>query len=73
VLKRGTEIYDLIVAKSAELGGVYSGEHGTGKRKRKDFLKCHGEKGAADVLAAKLAVDPELLLNRNNVIQTKSG
>jgi len=67
-LERGTELYDEIIAKAAELGGVYSGEHGTGKRKRKDFLRCHGEKGVEAVRRAKQSVDPAFLLNRGNVI-----
>jgi D-lactate dehydrogenase (cytochrome) len=65
----GVEAYDAIVAKSAELGGVYSGEHGTGKRKRKDFLRCHGERGVEDVKRSKSAVDPLFLMNHGIVIQ----
>ena len=52
---------------SAKLGGVYSAEHGTGKRKRNDFRKCYGEKAVEMVRNSKLAVDPYLLLNRGNV------
>ena len=55
--------YDDIVARSADLGGVYSGEHGTGKRKRKDFLRCHGAEAVAQIRRCKTAVDPEWLLN----------
>jgi D-lactate dehydrogenase (cytochrome) len=62
--------YDAIVAKSAELGGVYSGEHGTGKRKRRDFLRCYGPEAAAQVRASKAAVDPGMLLNRGNVFES---
>jgi len=61
-------VYDLIVERSAALGGVYSGEHGTGKRKRGDFLKCYGEDAAKQVLSTKRAMDPGLILNRGNVI-----
>jgi len=68
-IERATGVYDEIVAKSAELGGVYSGEHGTGKRKRKDFLRCYGDEAAQRVLACKRAVDPRLLLNRGNVVE----
>ncbi len=42
-LEQATELYDQIIAKSAALGGVYSGEHGTGKRKRKDFIRCFNQ------------------------------
>jgi D-lactate dehydrogenase (cytochrome) len=61
-------VYDRIVEKSAELGGVYSGEHGTGKRKRGDFLKCHGKKAAEQILLTKSALDPNLILNPGNVV-----
>ncbi|NQT93193.1 MAG: FAD-binding oxidoreductase [Lentisphaerae bacterium] len=68
-LDTGVDVYDAIVAKSAEMGGVYSGEHGTGKRKRRDFLRCYGPGAADEVRACKAAVDPEFLLNRGNVIE----
>ena len=69
-IQRAIEIYDEIVAKSADLGGVYSGEHGTGKRKRKDFLRCYGQPAVEQVRQCKAAVDPEFLLNRDNVISS---
>ena len=31
------EVYDYLIDLSTQLGGVYSAEHGTGKRKRNDF------------------------------------
>ena len=67
-LEAATGIYESIVAKSAELGGVYSGEHGTGKRKREDFAECNGERGINDIRRTKAALDPEFLLNRGNVV-----
>jgi D-lactate dehydrogenase (cytochrome) len=67
-LCRGVDVYDKIIDKSSTLGGVYSGEHGTGKRKRGDFLKCYSAQAAEQVLATKLVFDPLLLLNRGNVI-----
>ncbi|MDD5484134.1 MAG: FAD-binding oxidoreductase [Kiritimatiellae bacterium] len=68
-LARATAVYDLIIAESARLGGVYSGEHGTGKRKRRDFLRCYGLDAVAQVRKCKAAVDPQFLLNRGNVIE----
>jgi D-lactate dehydrogenase (cytochrome) len=68
-LALGVELYDQIIARAAELGGVYSGEHGTGKRKRKDFLRCYGPAAAAQVLSCKRAIDPHLLLNRSIVVE----
>ncbi len=68
-LVRATEVYDLIIAESARLGGVYSGEHGTGKRKRRDFLRCYGPDAVRQLGRCKAALDPEFLLNRGNVIE----
>ncbi|MBI2441714.1 MAG: FAD-binding oxidoreductase [Lentisphaerae bacterium] len=68
-LERGRELYDLLVDRSAALGGVYSGEHGTGKSKRRDFLRCYGPEAAGDVRRCKAALDPKFLLNRGNVIE----
>jgi D-lactate dehydrogenase (cytochrome) len=67
-LEQATRVYEGIVADSAALGGVYSGEHGTGKRKRADFVACHGPLGVAEVRRTKAALDPEFLLNRGNVV-----
>ena len=67
-LENATRVYERIVAKSAELGGVYSGEHGTGKRKRTDFLACNGPRGVDEIRATKASLDPEFLLNRGNVV-----
>ncbi len=66
-LSRATELYDLIVIRATELGGVYSGEHGTGKRKRKDFLKLYGQSAIEELKRCKAAVDPDFLINRGNV------
>ena len=68
-LSRATEVYDLIIAESARLGGVYSGEHGTGKRKRRDFLRCYGPEAADQLKRCKAALDPGFLLNRGNVVE----
>ena len=53
---------------SAQLGGVYSAEHGTGKRKRNDFEKCYGKDAIEMVRQSKLSLDPYLLLNKGNII-----
>ncbi len=68
-IESAVDAYDRIVEKSAALGGVYSGEHGTGKRKRKDFLCCYGRAAADQVRRARLAIDPNLRFNRGNVIE----
>ncbi len=72
-IEAGLAVYDDIVAHSADLGGVYSGEHGTGKRKRKDFLRCYGPQAAEMIRRCKQAVDPGFLLNRGNVIVMQEG
>jgi len=61
-------LYDRMVQLSADLGGVYSGEHGTGKSKRRDFLRCYGADAVEQVRRCKAAVDKHLLLNRGNVL-----
>ena len=61
------EVYDYMIDLSAELGGVYSAEHGTGKRKRNDFKKCYGKDAIEMVKQSKLSLDPHLLLNKGNV------
>jgi len=67
-LGKALDVYDRIVEKSAALGGVYSGEHGTGKRKKKDFLKCYGSPAADQVRDTKRVLDPLFLLNRGDVV-----
>tara|TARA_B100001029_G_scaffold174830_1_gene175410 strand:+ start:1752 stop:3365 length:1614 start_codon:yes stop_codon:yes gene_type:complete len=61
-------VYDKIIDLTHELGGVYSAEHGTGKRKRSDFLKCYGSEGVESLTVTKKSFDPDFLLNRGNVI-----
>ena len=61
------QVYDYMVDLSSQLGGVYSAEHGTGKRKRNDFKKCYGAEAIEMVKQSKLAVDSDLLLNRGNI------
>ena len=67
------QVYDYMIDLSAKLGGVYSAEHGTGKRKRPDFIKCFGEGAADQVRNAKAAIDPGFLLNRGNVVEYKTS
>ena len=57
-----------MVDLSSQLGGVYSAEHGTGKRKRNDFKKCYGEEAIEMVRQSKLSLDPYLLLNKGNIV-----
>ena len=67
---KALDVYQNIVKKSANLGGVYSAEHGTGKRKRNDFIECFGDIGVKQLWKSKSAVDPHFLLNKGNVIES---
>ena len=62
------DVYNEIIKISSNLGGVYSAEHGTGKRKKADFLSCYGTSAAKELKAAKLCLDPYMILNRGNII-----
>ena len=64
-------LYDQIVEESARLGGVYSAEHGTGKRKCSDFLKCYGEGAAEQIKKSKMVFDPNFILNHGNIISLR--
>ncbi len=66
-LQKATEIYDLFITRTVALGGVYSGEHGTGKRKRKDFLVLYNRAAIDQLMACKAAVDPDFIINQGNV------
>ena len=66
--KEAIRVYDEIVDISASLNGVYSAEHGTGKRKRVDFIKCYGDDAVEQIKKTKLFFDPHMLLNKGNII-----
>ena len=66
--KESLEIYDYLIDLSSKLGGVYSAEHGTGKRKRNDFKKCYGIEAVEMVKKLKNTIDPNNYLNRGNLI-----
>ena len=55
---KSIEIYNRMIDLSTELGGVYSAEHGTGKRKQYDFEKCYGREAVEMVKRLKLSFDP---------------
>ena len=63
------EVYDYLIDLSSELGGVYSAEHGTGKRKRNDFKKCYGSEAVKMISKLKSALDPYHYLNNGNIIE----
>jgi len=65
---KSIEVYNDMIDLSAQLGGVYSAEHGTGKRKRYDFEKCYGKEAINMIKKTKSCFDSNFLLNRGNVI-----
>ncbi len=65
---RAKKIYDQIVDLSLILDGVYSAEHGTGRRKKNDFIKCYGDDGVSQIYNLKKSLDPHELLNSGNII-----
>ena len=62
------DCYHRIIQLSSKLGGVYSAEHGTGKRKKQDFIECYGTVAVDQVKKCKEAFDPHFLLNSGNVV-----
>ena len=62
-------IYTQIIKKSSMLGGVYSAEHGTGKRKRNDFIDCYGLEAVNQIKLCKESFDSLMLLNKGNIIK----
>ena len=66
--QKAISIYNKIIDISSNLNGVYSAEHGTGKRKKMDFVKCYGSDAVEQLRKTKLSFDPYLLVNKGNVI-----
>ena len=66
--KEALKAYDYLIDLSTKLGGVYSAEHGTGKRKRNDFKKCYGRGAVEMVRRLKFKLDPNFYLNQGNLI-----
>ena len=67
-IKTIDSIYRKIIKKSSDLDGVYSAEHGTGKRKTIDLIECYGEQAADQIKECKLGFDPNLILNKGNIV-----
>ncbi len=65
-------VYNKIIDTSSQLNGVYSAEHGTGRRKKIDFIKCYGYDAVDQIKYSKACVDPNMQVNRANIIDYKS-
>ena len=68
---RAIEIGAEVLVKATKVDGVYSAEHGTGKRKTIDFFECYGQEAIDQVQKCKLAFDPNNILNTGNIITIK--
>ena len=66
--KEAIEIYNYMIDLCTNMEGIYSAEHGTGKRKRIDFEKCYGKKAVKMLKKTKKGFDPKNLLNIGNII-----
>lgn len=67
----GNEILKSIMKKIIELGGTIAAEHGLGKKsfnKKPALCLQYGEDGLEDIMKIKMAFDPKLLLNPENLI-----
>jgi len=68
-LRKGFDIYKKLAAKAVELKGTVSAEHGIGKIKRNYLIEMYGEKGISEMAGVKSFLDPQWLLNRNNMLE----
>jgi D-lactate dehydrogenase (cytochrome) len=66
-LQKGLALYQQFAAKAVEFGGTVSGEHGIGKMKIKFLELMYSPDQIREMLAVKLAFDPENLLNPGNI------
>jgi D-lactate dehydrogenase (cytochrome) len=66
---RSDALYGEFVDKCLALGGTVSAEHGIGKRKVGYLRKMVGSEGIAQMLATKLALDPQGLLGRGTLFE----
>ena len=60
--------YQDFVAKTIELGGTLSAEHGIGKLKTEYLAKMFGDEGIREMARIKKTLDPCLILNVGNLI-----
>lgn len=68
-VSKAKEAYGLIAQRAFEYGGSPSAEHGIGKLKRDYIGMVYGEEGIAGIRNVKKAFDPNMILNRGNMIE----
>ena len=66
-LERSRAIALDFVRKSIKLGGTVSAEHGVGKTRREYLKLLYGEAHMTEMFAIKKALDPGLILGRDNI------
>ena len=66
---KAKEAYAILAAKSVELGGSPSAEHGIGKLKRDYIRMMYGDQGIEDIRRLKSYFDPNMILNRGDMIE----
>jgi D-lactate dehydrogenase (cytochrome) len=69
---QGMDNYMTFARRAVELGGTVAAEHGIGKLKRAFLEVMYGDDGIKEMQAVKKALDPEWLLNRDNMIPVPS-
>ena len=70
-LKLSRELYGKICEFSVKLGGTISAEHGIGKFKREYLLAMFGENNILQMAKLKKTIDPNMILNINNIFEEK--
>ena len=68
---RSRHIYGRFIAQAIMLGGCVSAEHGIGKLKRKYLNAMMGERYLNEMIEIKRALDPNFILGRGNVFDSK--
>ena len=68
-LRKAREAYAILAQKAVDLGGSPSAEHGIGKLKRDYIRMMYGEKGIEEIRSLKRYFDPNMILNRGDMIE----
>lgn len=68
-LRKAKEAYAVLARRAFELGGSPSAEHGIGKLKRDYIMMMYGAEGTEGIRRMKMAFDPNMILNRGNIIE----
>lgn len=68
-LERARSAYAVLAQKAVDLGGSPSAEHGIGKLKRTYIEMMYGAEGVEDIRRVKRYFDPQMILNRGDMIE----